>query len=44
MLAKSEYLEKLSVAYTPCFRVRVIRSGFIRVALILFKNFDFANL
>ena len=44
MLVKSKYLEKSSVVYTFCPGVGVIRSKFIKVVLILFRNFDFANL
>jgi hypothetical protein len=43
VLAESGYLEKSSVAYTPYLKVRVIRSGFIRVALMLLGNFNSAD-
>jgi len=44
MLIKSGYLEKLSVIYTPCLKVGVIRSKSIRAALMLLRNSNSANL
>jgi hypothetical protein len=44
MLKESKYLEKSSIIYTPCSKVKVIKSKFIKAALILLRNFDFANL
>jgi hypothetical protein len=43
MLIKSKYLQKLNIIYIPCFKVKVIKSKFIKVALMLLRNFDFAN-
>jgi hypothetical protein len=43
VLIKSKYLEKSSVVYTLCLKVKVIRSKFIKVALMLLKNFGFTN-
>jgi hypothetical protein len=44
VLAKSKCFKKSSVVYTPYFKVGVIKSKFIRVALMLLRNFDFTNL
>jgi len=44
VLAKSKYLKKSSIAYTLYPKVGVIKSKFIRVALMLLKNFNSTNL
>ena len=43
MLAKRKYLKKSSIIYTLYPKVKVIKSKFIKVALILLKNFNSAN-
>jgi len=43
VLVKSGYLEKSSIIYTLYPKVEVIKSKFIRIALMLLRNFSFAN-